>query len=337
MHDARGVGLAATQVGVLQRLFVFQLADDDEVDGDRQPGDHQAVPTTEVADEGCLSLQGVLVPVERAVRGDDRGPGRHGSRFRLELEEMDARVVQHELDHLDGVLMLERTDDESRTRGARDAAPSTLSVEPSSHEDRRRRHGALRRRRARAAGRASRRRGAADPARPACRPGTEGRRAAAKVVAERLGIPVLQPERPTAELELPARRGRRRRLRPADPGGLLERGLWLNVHPSLLPRWRGAAPVERALLAGDAETGVTIHETVKELDAGPIAAQRCVPADGRRTMRGRCTRAPPSSRSSCSTRCCPSPCSRRSRASRPTRPRSRRRTASSTSRGRRRA
>ena len=47
----------------------------------------------------------------------------------------------------------------------------------------------------------------------------------------------------------------------------------LNVHPSLLPRWRGAAPVERAILAGDEETGVTIHETVAELDAGPIAAQ----------------------------------------------------------------
>jgi methionyl-tRNA formyltransferase len=50
--------------------------------------------------------------------------------------------------------------------------------------------------------------------------------------------------------------------------------MWLNVHPSLLPRWRGAAPVERALLAGDAETGVTIHRTTAELDAGPIAAQR---------------------------------------------------------------
>ena len=61
------------------------------------------------------------------------------------------------------------------------------------------------------------------------------------------------------------------------PRALLERGLWLNVHPSLLPRWRGAAPVERALLAGDTETGVTIHETVKELDAGPIAAQRAFP------------------------------------------------------------
>ena len=49
--------------------------------------------------------------------------------------------------------------------------------------------------------------------------------------------------------------------------------MWLNVHPSLLPRWRGAAPVERALMAGDEETGATIHRTVKALDAGPIAAQ----------------------------------------------------------------
>ena len=57
------------------------------------------------------------------------------------------------------------------------------------------------------------------------------------------------------------------------PERALEKALWLNVHPSLLPRWRGAAPVERALMAGDTETGVTIHETIKELDAGPIAAQ----------------------------------------------------------------
>ena len=61
------------------------------------------------------------------------------------------------------------------------------------------------------------------------------------------------------------------------PEALLEQGLWLNVHPSLLPRWRGAAPVERAILAGDTETGVTIHRTVKELDAGPVADRRAFP------------------------------------------------------------
>ena len=57
------------------------------------------------------------------------------------------------------------------------------------------------------------------------------------------------------------------------PESLLSRALWLNVHPSLLPRWRGAAPVERALMAGDERTGVTIHRTTAELDAGPIARQ----------------------------------------------------------------
>jgi len=99
----------------------------------------------------------------------------------------------------------------------------------------------------------------------------------AKLVAERLGIPVLQPERPGPELELPGDTVVVAAYGLLIPEVLLERGLWLNVHPSLLPRWRGAAPVERALLAGDTETGVTIHETVKELDAGPVAAQRAFP------------------------------------------------------------
>jgi methionyl-tRNA formyltransferase len=110
-------------------------------------------------------------------------------------------------------------------------------------------------------------------------PAGRGRRLAAppaKQVAERLGIPVLQPERPTAELELPGDAVVVAAYGLLIPESLLAQGLWLNVHPSLLPRWRGAAPVERALLAGDAETGVTIHETVKELDAGPIAAQRAL-------------------------------------------------------------
>jgi methionyl-tRNA formyltransferase len=94
----------------------------------------------------------------------------------------------------------------------------------------------------------------------------------AKEAALELGIPVFQPDSP----ELPDE--------PVDtivvcayglyiPPPLLERGLWLNVHPSLLPRWRGAAPVERAILTGDEQSGVTIHRTVEALDAGPIAAQ----------------------------------------------------------------
>src|SRR5918995_6103212 len=114
MHDARGVGLAATQVGVLQRLFVCHLHDDDHVTTIVNPKITKRSRSTEVADEGCLSLQGVLVPVERAAGVTIEGQDVTGSPLKLELEEMDARVVQHELDHLDGVLMLERTDDESR-------------------------------------------------------------------------------------------------------------------------------------------------------------------------------------------------------------------------------
>ena len=114
MHDARGVGLAATQVGVLQRLFVFHAAEDENITVIVNPEITDRTEETEVADEGCLSLQGVLVPVERAVAVTIEGQDVRGEPLRLELDEMDARVVQHELDHLDGVLMLERTDDESR-------------------------------------------------------------------------------------------------------------------------------------------------------------------------------------------------------------------------------
>jgi methionyl-tRNA formyltransferase len=96
----------------------------------------------------------------------------------------------------------------------------------------------------------------------------------AKLVAEQLGIPVHQPERPA--LPEPVDRVVVCAYGLFIPTRLLEQSLWLNVHPSLLPRWRGAAPVERAILAGDQQTGVTIHRTIAELDAGPIAAQRAL-------------------------------------------------------------
>jgi methionyl-tRNA formyltransferase len=114
-------------------------------------------------------------------------------------------------------------------------------------------------------------------------PAGRGRRLAAppaKAVAERLGIPVLQPERPRGGLELGASTVVVCAYGLLVPPELLAERSWLNVHPSLLPRWRGAAPVERAIMAGDPETGVTIHETVAALDAGPIAAQESFPIGG---------------------------------------------------------
>jgi methionyl-tRNA formyltransferase len=111
-------------------------------------------------------------------------------------------------------------------------------------------------------------------------PRGRGRKTAAppaKEAAERLGIPVLQPARPEPGMDLGADTVVVAAYGLLIPEAVLEERLWLNVHPSLLPRWRGAAPVERAIMVGDAETGVTIHRTVKELDAGPIAAQRAFP------------------------------------------------------------
>jgi methionyl-tRNA formyltransferase len=111
------------------------------------------------------------------------------------------------------------------------------------------------------------------------RPQGRGRRLAAPPAKERalqLGIPVQQPERLE---EAPGEAGTVVvcAYGVLIPSPLLEERLWLNVHPSLLPRWRGPAPVERALMAGETETGVTIHRTTAELDAGPIAAQRAFP------------------------------------------------------------
>ncbi len=96
---------------------------------------------------------------------------------------------------------------------------------------------------------------------------------AAKETARRLGIPVVQPARLDESVEIPADTIVVAAYGLLIPDSLLAHGLWLNVHPSLLPRWRGAAPVERALMAGDERTGVTIHRTTADLDAGPIAAQ----------------------------------------------------------------
>jgi peptide deformylase len=112
MHDAEGVGLAATQVGILRRFFVCTLAGEDRVivnpvvtpEGDE----------TELDQEGCLSLGPVRLPVERAARLRLDGKDETGEPVSLELEGADARVAQHELDHLDGVLIIDRTDPDAR-------------------------------------------------------------------------------------------------------------------------------------------------------------------------------------------------------------------------------
>jgi methionyl-tRNA formyltransferase len=110
------------------------------------------------------------------------------------------------------------------------------------------------------------------PDRPAGR-GRKPRASAAKETASKLGIPVVESldEPLDAKTIVLVAYGR------LIPRELLARHLWLNVHPSLLPRWRGAAPVERAIMAGDTETGVTVIKLIEELDAGPIVARRPFP------------------------------------------------------------
>jgi len=125
MEDANGVGLAANQAGVVRRVFVFRKAEEDVpvvainpriVD----PSDERASD-----DEGCLSMQRVLVPVERHCSLTLEAQDVEGKPLRLELTGLDARVVQHEVDHLDGVLILERT-----TPDARREAMATLRPQP---------------------------------------------------------------------------------------------------------------------------------------------------------------------------------------------------------------
>jgi peptide deformylase len=117
MRDGMGVGLAATQLGILRRILVFQVGPD-------------AVPTVLVnpdiewsseelagAEEGCLSLPGVVVEVERPLHVRVNGVDQTGGGLLIEASGLEARVLQHEIDHLDGVLMIDRTTREHR-RGA---------------------------------------------------------------------------------------------------------------------------------------------------------------------------------------------------------------------------
>ena len=113
MHDAQGIGLAATQVGVLRRLFVFE-PDDEGPRAILNPTIVERGKETSSDEEGCLSLQGVRVPVERVTSLTLEGKDENGEDVRFELDAQGARIAQHEIDHLDGVLIIDRTDDEHR-------------------------------------------------------------------------------------------------------------------------------------------------------------------------------------------------------------------------------
>jgi peptide deformylase len=134
MRDALGVGLAATQLGVMQRLFVFAAGADATPTAVANPVIEWTSDEMAVAEEGCLSLPGVAVDVERALYARVTGQDTAGEPLSLEAAGLEARVLQHEIDHLDGVLMLDRTEREQR-RGALRALREGETYAPPRAED----------------------------------------------------------------------------------------------------------------------------------------------------------------------------------------------------------
>ena len=125
LSEANGLGLAATQIGVLRRVFAFLPDPEGDPVVTVNPTFTATSEERESDTEGCLSLQGVVIPVERHATLTIEGKDPEGNDVRLELEALPARIAQHELDHLDGVLILDRTTPEARRE-----ALATLRPQP---------------------------------------------------------------------------------------------------------------------------------------------------------------------------------------------------------------
>ena len=128
MQEARGVGLAAPQIGILQRVLVYQTADDAPVVTLVNPRVVDQGDELETLDEGCLSLgaASVVVPVERSTAVTVEGSTPAGEALRVEALGLEARVIQHELDHLEGVLTLDRTTPEAKKRALAELRPQPV-------------------------------------------------------------------------------------------------------------------------------------------------------------------------------------------------------------------
>lgn len=271
MYAADGVGLAAPQVGVSKRIIVIDVGQ-----GPVEVVNPEIVAREgeEAGTEGCLSVPGKAGEVRRAVKVRVTGFDRDGRRVWHEAEGLFARAFQHEVDHLDGILFIDRAErvwDVAPETTLRivfmgtpefavpilerlvraDCAPVAVVTRPD-------------------------------------RPRGRGKRMAPSPVKEAAGgrgLTVLEPEK----LRDPAFLARLAELRPdvivtAAYGKILPREVLdlparacLNVHPSLLPEYRGPAPIHRALMNGDARTGVTIMHMAEEMDAGDILLQQEVP------------------------------------------------------------
>jgi peptide deformylase len=119
MDDAAGVGLAATQVGIVERVLVYSVELDSPTAALVNPEIVWRGEELETAEEGCLSIPGIHVEVERNVHVRVEAVDEHGSAVQVEASGLEARVLQHEIDHLDGVLMLDRTSREQRREAMR--------------------------------------------------------------------------------------------------------------------------------------------------------------------------------------------------------------------------
>ena len=131
MHEALGIGLAATQLGVMHRVLVYRVEPDAPVAALVNPVLEWSGKEKEALEEGCLSLPGVLVDVDRPIHVRVRGFDEYGDELLIEASGLEARVIQHEMDHLDGVLILDRTSREQRKeamRTLRETAPAPLGA-----------------------------------------------------------------------------------------------------------------------------------------------------------------------------------------------------------------
>jgi peptide deformylase len=138
MRDAMGVGLAATQLGVLRRALVFQAGPDAPPSGLVNPSVEWLSAEGTIAEEGCLSLPRVAMEVERPLHARIRGCDVEGEPVTIEASGLEARVLQHEIDHLDGVLILDRAPREQRRaalRALREGASYSPAAEQSEGPD----------------------------------------------------------------------------------------------------------------------------------------------------------------------------------------------------------
>ena len=297
MRAANGVGLAAPQLGILQRIFVYDAGDGFQALINPKILQRKG---EQIGVEGCLSLPGLQGDVARADEVVVKGVDQFGKPVRIRGDGLTARVIQHEMDHLDGVLFIDRADPASlhwvtaeeaadEEADGTDAADAGItcaflfSARPRSPSPPC--TGCCSRR--------SMRYWASSPSRTV-RTGAAGRLSLSPVkdAALAAGLPLFQPEKVRAKEFVQTVRD----LAPdvlvvAAFGQIIPQRMLdiprfggINVHGSLLPRWRGAAPMQYALMAGDAETGVTTMQMDAGLDTGDILLQAALPLDGRRNL-----------------------------------------------------